>query len=144
MKVATSRFGEVEISEDRVLTFPEGLPGFEGKRYVLLERAESPVVEWLQSLSHPEVALMVLDPTRVDIAYDPKPKPAELTPIGGEQEQAQIACRVVVRNGDQPGQACLNLFAPILINFSKRLAMQVPLVGSGFAVREAWPSESPT
>jgi flagellar assembly factor FliW len=139
VKVATSRFGEVEISDDRILTFPEGLPGFEGKRFALFERAETPAVEWLVSVEDPNVALMVLDPSRFDIGYEPKPKPAELSPICGDAEEAQISCRVVIRSGEEPGQAFLNLFAPILINFSKSLAMQVPLVGSGHAVRHAFP-----
>ncbi len=143
MKVATARFGEVEVTDDRVLTFPEGLPGFEGKRYALLARSETPTVEWLQSLSDPQVAVMVLDPERFEIDYTPKPKAAELAPIDGEAG-APIACRVVVRDGEVPGEAYLNLFAPILINFSKSLAMQVPLVGSGFDVREPWPSRSAT
>ena len=139
MKVATTRFGEVEVSADRVLTFPEGLPGFEGKQYALIEREETQPVEWLLSLSDPNVSVMVLDPTRFEIGYEPKPKPAELSPIDGEREDTQISCRVVVRNGEQPGHAYLNLFAPILINFSKSLAMQVPLVGSGYAVRHPFP-----
>jgi flagellar assembly factor FliW len=144
VKVATTRFGEVEVPDDRVLVFPEGLPGYEGKQYALFERAETPAVEWLQSVSDPSVALMVLDPTRFDLGYEPKPKPAELTPIDGDAENADIACRVVIRSAEQPGHAYLNLFAPILINFSKSLAMQVPLVGSGYAVRESWPNEGAT
>jgi flagellar assembly factor FliW len=144
VKIATARFGEVEVAEERVLTFPEGLPGFDGKSFALIERADTPAIEWLQSTSEPEVALMVLDPARIELGYEPKPKPAELSPIEGESEGAPIACRVVVRAGETPGQAYVNLFAPILINFSKSLAMQVPLVGSGYAVREVWPAESPT
>lgn len=139
MKVATTRFGEVEVSAERVLTFPEGLPGFEGKQYALIERAETPAIEWLQSLSDPSIAVTILDPARYEIGYEPKPKPPELSPIDGEHEGAPISCRVVVQNGEQPGHAYLNLFAPILINFSKSLAMQVPLVGSGFAVRHPFP-----
>ena len=144
MKVNTARFGEVEVDSDRVLTFPEGLPGFEGKQYVLVERSETPAIEWLVSVSDPNVALMVLDPERFDIGYEPKPKPAELGPIEGDEESARISCRVVIRNGEAPGHAYLNLFAPILINFSKSLAMQVPLVGSGYDVREAWPRQATT
>lgn len=140
MKVATSRFGEVDIGASSILTFPEGLPGFEGKQFALIERSETPNVEWLQSLSDPAVAVMVLDPARFELGYDPKPKEAELYPV---QPDGKLAVRVVVRNGEGPGQIDLNLFAPILINFSKSLAMQVPLVGSGLGVREPWPAPSP-
>jgi carbon storage regulator len=127
---------------DRELEFPEGLPGFEGKRFVMIE--DSPTVQWLRSVSDPQVKLMILDPKRITLAYEPKPKPAELSPIDGDREGSGIECRVVARTGEQPGQAYLNLFAPILINFSKSLAMQVPLVGSGYGVREGWPAQSGT
>ena len=58
MKVATTRFGEVEVPDDTLITFPEGLPPFEGKRYILLHREDSPMIEWLQSVEEPDVALM--------------------------------------------------------------------------------------
>ncbi len=38
MEVRTTRFGVIEIAEDRVITFPKGLLGFPGqKQYCLLE-----------------------------------------------------------------------------------------------------------
>ena len=37
MKVQTTRFGAVDIAEDRVITFPKGLLGFQQfKKYCLL------------------------------------------------------------------------------------------------------------
>lgn len=142
MKIETTRFGALEVPDDELLTFPEGFPGFAGKRFAVLEREEGrDLLQWLQSVVEPGVAVMVLDPTRLGLDYAPKPKDAEVSLIRPEAEDP-IAVRVVVRNGEEPGRAVLNLFAPILINFSKRLAMQVPLVGSGYGVREPWPPSS--
>ena len=37
MKIITRDFGEQEIEEDKIITFPEGIIGFENvKRYALL------------------------------------------------------------------------------------------------------------
>lgn len=144
MKIETTRFGALEIPDERVLTFPEGLPGFEGRRFALIDREETKgLLQWLQSVSEPEVAVTILDPARLGLDYEPKPKDAELLPIRSEEEAAEpMAVRIVVRNAEEPGGAVFNLFAPILINFSKNLAMQVPLVGSGYNVREPWPPSS--
>ena len=47
MKIITRDFGEQEIEEDKIITFPEGIIGFENvKRYALL----SPLGDGVQLL----------------------------------------------------------------------------------------------
>lgn len=63
MEVRTSRFGTVNIADDRVITFQKGLLGFaECKRFCLLEPAEDACFFWLQSLEDPDLAFVVTDP----------------------------------------------------------------------------------
>jgi len=58
MEVRTTRFGVVEIAEDRVITFPKGLLGFgQMKRYCLLEPGNDACFFWLQSLDDPTLGL---------------------------------------------------------------------------------------
>ena len=41
MKVQTKWFGEIEVSEDKIITFDKGIIGFEDwKKYTLRERVE--------------------------------------------------------------------------------------------------------
>jgi flagellar assembly factor FliW len=139
-KAETARFGPIEVSEERVFHFPEGLPGLSGKRFLLVDDAKAPGVTWLQSLEDPAIALCLVDPKELDIEMNAQPKPAELRPILPEGETlARLTSRVVVRTGELPGEIFLNLFAPIYFDQEKRTAMQVPLVGSGFSVHEPWP-----
>ena len=64
MEVRTTRFGVVEIAEDRVITFPKGLLGFgQMKRYCLLEPGNDACFFWLQSLDDPTLAFVVTDPS---------------------------------------------------------------------------------
>jgi flagellar assembly factor FliW len=143
MKVETSRFGIVEIPDDRVITFPEGLPGFEGNLYVLVHNEENPTVHWLQSATDPAVALLLMDPLALEPTYAINPRPQELKPIDpGDDPSQTITCRVIVRAGDKEGELYVNLFAPVLFNAEKRIAMQLPLVGSRYGVREIWPRVS--
>ena len=63
MQVQTTRFGTVEVAEERVLTFPSGLLGFASyRRFVLLQPDEEGVFYWLQSADTPELAFVVTDP----------------------------------------------------------------------------------
>jgi flagellar assembly factor FliW len=60
MKVRTTRFGEIEVEENRVFDFQRGLVGFpELRRFCMMEHKEP--VRWLQSLDDPDVAFIVLD-----------------------------------------------------------------------------------
>lgn len=140
MKVENTRFGTIDIADDKILTFPEGLPGFEGKRYAFVHDEKNPVVEWLQSIDEPLVAVMTVDPVDLMIPYEPKPKPGETRLIRpNEGADDEIIYRVIIRAAENREQIFVNLFAPVYVNVDRRLGMQVPLVGSGYSARELWP-----
>ena len=51
MEVRTTRFGTLNIADDRVITFPKGLLGFgQATRYCLLEPTDDACFFWLQSI----------------------------------------------------------------------------------------------
>jgi len=63
MQVRTTRFGDIEIAEDRVLEFPKGLLGFaDQRRFCLLQPNEEACFLWLQSMEDPALAFVVTDP----------------------------------------------------------------------------------
>ncbi|MEE2718305.1 MAG: flagellar assembly protein FliW, partial [Planctomycetota bacterium] len=63
MNVQTTRFGTVEVDDDRVLEFASGLLGFSSyTRFVLLQPDEDGVFFWLQSVEAPELAFVITDP----------------------------------------------------------------------------------
>jgi flagellar assembly factor FliW len=83
---------------------------------------------------------MLVDPADLALEYAIDPKPAEIRANRPDEASAEeIVARVIVRNGERQGEILLNLFATILINLKRRLDMQIPLVGSGYDVREVWP-----
>lgn len=141
MRIVTPRFGELDIPDDTIVNFPEGLPGFRSKQWVIFVREETPMIEWLQSLDEPDIALMTMDPERdLLLEYKPQPKAGELAPIKVKSLD-QATLRVIIRNADVQGRLSVNLFAPLFYNAKERLGMQLPLVGSGFGVSELWPPE---
>jgi len=61
--IKTSRFGLVELKSEDVLTFPEGLLGFQSLRqFVLLDDPNDDIFAWLQSCELPSIAFPVLEP----------------------------------------------------------------------------------
>jgi flagellar assembly factor FliW len=139
MKVQTPRFGELDVADEEMVHFPEGLPGFTGKRYVLFHQPSSPVIEWLQSVDEPDVALMTVDPQAMLLDYHPQPAVEDIQALHPEDGLDALAVRIILRNADVPNRLRLNLFAPLLFNVPRRLGMQVPLVGSGYPVAALWP-----
>jgi flagellar assembly factor FliW len=138
VKLDTTRMGTIEVDPSRIVTFPEGLPGFTAKRFARVTPAEAPRVEWLCALEDPDLALLVVDPVALGMPFSPRLKPneASLVQPGGADDALEYR---VVANADEAGQITLNLFAPILINPVAGLAMQLPLVGSGLATHAPWP-----
>ena len=50
MRIQTAVFGELEICQDRIIFFKEGLPGFEElKRFVLIILEQTRPFLWLQA-----------------------------------------------------------------------------------------------
>ncbi len=63
VEVVTSRFGTIEVAQERIFFFPRGLIGFEHlKRYARLDSKKGPAVQWLQALEDPETAFLVSEP----------------------------------------------------------------------------------
>lgn len=69
--IQSIQFGEMHIDPDRVITFPQGLPGFEGyTRYTLChEEGSEGIVHYLQSVEQGELVFSVGDPSQFGIHY---------------------------------------------------------------------------
>src|SRR4051812_26017166 len=65
MQIQTTRFGVVTVDPSHVMTFPQGLIGFESQpaaRFALLQWGNAGAFYWLQSADDPELAFLVVDP----------------------------------------------------------------------------------
>src|SRR5689334_803712 len=72
MRVHTTRFGLIEVDEELVITFTEGLIGFENcTRYLVVSQGDNTAFRWLQSLDSPPVAFPVVEPGALRPDYAP-------------------------------------------------------------------------
>jgi flagellar assembly factor FliW len=140
MQIQSTRFGEIDIRDDAVLTFEDGLIGLPGTRYALVaEREESPFY-WLHSVEHPDVALPVTKPWLFFPEYEIRVNDEDATRLELESaDQADIFC--VVRAAEQLEEFTANLAAPVIVHTAKRVGRQVLNELGGYRVRQPLFSE---
>lgn len=134
MKINSASFGTHEIDPDSILTFPQGIPGFEScTRYKLFhEDKAQPVVYWLQSIDDPGVAFSVVDPARFGLNYEITLTDEEAGLLQVENA-GDVAVMLIAYKPQADSAAGANVSAningPILLNARTRLGMQKVLVG---------------
>jgi len=144
MKVDTTRFGPLDIPDDQVFVFPEGLIGFEDcTRYAIVDRPKGKPVWWLQSLDRPEVAFILTEPAVVVADYQPPVSRNDLRQLGLESlSEAELHVMLVVTA--DPKEITANLLGPVLINPRERLGKQVVLRGTAYSPMHRLAQPAPT
>lgn len=128
MKLITKNFGEIEIEEQKIIDFPEGLLGFEKeKEFIIInnEDEESPF-HWLQSVKSSELTFVIINPFFVYPNYDIVIPEIVQEKLKIEDEKDVIIYSVVVVPEDIERMTA-NLLGPIIINTKKMIGKQVIL-----------------
>ena len=133
MEVRTTRFGTLEIAEDRVIQFPKGLLGFSGcTRFCLLEPGTDAAFFWLQSLDDANLAFVVTDPALFVPDYSVPVRPEQMVELKlGKLDDAQVF--VIVNKVDQ--QLTGNLQGPLVINTLTKEGEQMVLAEKRWTTR---------
>jgi flagellar assembly factor FliW len=135
MLIHTVNFGNLEVPEDKVITFKEGLPGFpQMHKFMVLELNELKPFRYLQALDDPPIALYIIDPFIVDPTYEFRLTDSDMEDINSTDSK-ELAVYAMATIPEDPGEATLNLMAPIVINEKDRLAKQVILLESRYSVK---------
>lgn len=136
MTIQTSRFGLISITSSDVITFPEGLLGFnELRQFVLLDDPSDEIFAWLQSCEEPGIAFPVLEPELFASQYSISLTKHDLELLKSNNNDGVRYFSIITIPQD-PTQMTANLKAPIAINVSKRLARQCVLQDNALAIRE--------
>ncbi|QDQ28187.1 flagellar biosynthesis protein FliW [Chitinimonas arctica] len=123
MQVVTPRFGALDIDENSLINFPQGLPGFERcQRFKLLhEEVPEPKVMWMQSLEEPEVVFSVIDANLLGLHYQLSLTDAESATIDFSGSEDLVLLLTLSRDGDE---VKANTQSPIVLNVASRQALQ--------------------
>ena len=133
MNLETTRFGNVEIDDDRVINFSSGLLGFSSySKFVLLQPDEQGVFFWLQSTEAPDLAFVVTDPALWITDYQANIRKDQMQELGmNELADAQVL--VIVNKRDD--SITSNLQGPLVINVQGRIGMQLVLADKRWSTR---------
>ncbi|WP_206528058.1 flagellar assembly protein FliW [Marinitoga sp. 38H-ov] len=125
MRKYQTRIGEIEVEDDEIIIFEEGLPGFENlKKFVILTLKETYPIMWLVSLEDNLVSFPIMEPKLVKIDYEVK-IPSEIgKKIGINTEDEAAVFAIMTIPHDNPDDATINLKAPIIISKTTNKGIQ--------------------
>lgn len=126
MYIDTEYFGRIEIGDDSIITFPEGIPGFEElRKFTLIDMGEDlSNLFWLQSVERPEISFIVTDPFVIYNGYEVNIPDNDLELLEITKPETVLALAIMVVSED-PKDIRVNLKAPVIINVDKKLGKQI-------------------
>lgn len=138
MLVKTRYFGEIDLDEEKVITFENGLAGFEQyTKYTILydsEKETRPAISWLQSLEEKDLAFPVIDPITVKEDYNPIISEELIAPLGELNDENLVVLLVLTVPSDVKNVTA-NLKAPLIINADTKKGLQFVVENADYEIR---------
>jgi len=133
VRITTTRFGEIEVEKSEIITFPQGILGFEGvQQYILLGDVQP--FGFLQAVEDPDLTFVVIDPTALVPDYRVEVPRTEMERIGLKEPSEAVALAIVTIPSD-PQKMTANLQAPVVISTANRQARQLVLTEGTYNMR---------
>jgi flagellar assembly factor FliW len=109
MKIKNIQFGEMEIDQNMIIQFSEGIIGFEDYKRFILVNVENGIFFWLTCVDEPDLVFPIF-PTRLIMEEFP-------------QMENHESYGIVKLNND-PSKITINLKSPVFINHDKKTGYQ--------------------
>ena len=135
-KIYTSRFGEIEVDEKKVVQFKDGIPAFEDEHeFVILPYEEESPYYFMQSLKSPDLAFLLTIPFLFfnDYAFEIDDATVRELDIK-DSENVFYYSMLTIPNGSVRYMTA-NLLAPIVLNGANMQAKQVVLEKSNYTTK---------
>jgi flagellar assembly factor FliW len=135
MLIRTKDFDYVEINNDDILEFPNGIYAYEDiKKFVLLKNPENQWMMYLQSIDFVNPRLVLLDPYVFFSDYAP------ILPEGSLEllkthKISDLSFFVVAVIPGNIKSSTVNLKSPVIINFTKKIGAQIILENKDYGIR---------
>ena len=137
MVIQTKHFGDIEADEEKLLTFKDGIPGFEELHTFLLiaeDEENGSYFYWLQSVDNPQTAFLMIDMIRFKPDYDPRVEAEQVADLESDDPADFVIYNIAVMPKDVK-EMTVNLRAPVVINPGKRLGKQVVCMNEEYDVK---------
>ncbi len=138
MLVKTKYFGEIDLTDEKIITLERGLFGFEEyKRYTILydcDKEGENNISWFQCVDNQALALPVINPLIVKEDYNPVVEDELLTGLGEITEENLVILLTMTVPSDIK-EMSVNLKAPIIINADTRKGAQIIAENQDYEVK---------
>ena len=128
MKADTRLFGKIEIEDEKILTFDQGIIGFPYMKHFALifdvEDGKEAKIKWLQSMDEECFAMPVMSPYELVPDYHPSVSDETWQTLGEIRDEDMLVLVTVTVPTDIT-QMSINLKAPVVVNLATNKASQV-------------------
>lgn len=124
-------------TEDQVIRFPGGLPGFENARkFIIMSVPEHQPFHWMECVDEGNtIRFAIINPLSFRPDYQPKIKKDELAALNiGDPKELLLYVIVTLRAPLMESTA--NLMGPLFINIREKVGKQIIIENDAYSLRE--------
>ncbi|MBQ7198937.1 MAG: flagellar assembly protein FliW [Selenomonadaceae bacterium] len=135
-KVNTDRFGEIEVDENRIIHFKNGIPAFEEEHeFIILPYDEESPYYFMQSLNKPSLAFLLTIPEIFFPDYSAEIDDDTVAELEIKNvEKILVYAMITIPNGSVRYMTA-NLLAPLVINIENMQAKQIVMDKSNYTTK---------
>ena len=135
MKINSAKLGEIEYSEDDVITLSSPLLGFPDLQdFLIISDDNSYPFLWFQSVEDADICFILIETNTFFFFFNPDIPKRELKVIAISDKKEMKLFSIVVVPTD-PKLSTANLRAPLVVNFEKKLAKQIILDDDAYKIK---------
>lgn len=135
-KVYTSRFGEIEVDEKKIVHFKNGIPAFEDEHeFVILPYEDESPYYFMQSVKTPDLAFLLTIPFLFFNDYTFEIDESTVKELDIKNQDAVFFYSMITIPNGSIRYMTANLVAPIVLNADNMLAKQVVLEKSNYTTK---------
>ena len=135
-KITTTRFGEIEEDESKIVHFAAGLPAFEDEHeFIIIPYDEESPYVFLQSAVTPDLAFLMAIPFIFFPDYEFRLEDDVLESLALERQEDLLLYTLLTIPGKDIREMTANLLAPIVINTRTNEGCQIVLAKSGYCTK---------
>jgi len=141
LKFETKNNGIIDFSEEDVIVFKHGLPGFENlNKFVLMELDEYFPFKVLHSVEDENVGMVTISPFHVMSNYQVELSSSVIKELDIDNEEEVLVLSTVTLSS-QISKITTNLKAPIIINLKNNLGYQIILEEDKYSIKHPFNKE---
>jgi flagellar assembly factor FliW len=126
----------VEWTEDQVIHFPNGLPGFENARkFIIMSVPEHQPFHWMECVDGNNIRFAIINPLSFRPDYQPKIKKEDLATLG-IKDPKELLLYVIVTLRQPLMESTANLMGPLFINIREKTGKQIIAENDKYSLRE--------